>query len=97
MNNKDFKSYRLGYMEGYSLGLKDSENIEKKVDEKKSLSIGTLYYTYIGNIVISTMLYHLLGFSGLLLSMIYITLIFVWTLLFSKSKYQQEVNQNGNN
>jgi hypothetical protein len=94
MNNKDFKSYRLGYMEGYSLGLKDSENIERKVDEKKSLRIiGSLYYTYIGNIVISTMLYHLLGFSGLLLSMIYITLIFVWTLLFSKSKYKQEMKK----
>jgi hypothetical protein len=91
MNNKDFKSYRLGYMEGYSLGLKDSENIERKVDEKKSLRIiGSLYYTYIGTIVISTMLYHLLGFSGLLLSMIYITLIFVWTLLFSKSKYSKD-------
>jgi hypothetical protein len=94
MNNKDFKSYRLGYMEGYSLGLKDSENIERKVDEKKSLRIiGALYYTYIGNIVISTMLYYLLGFSGLLLSMIYITLIFVWTLLFSKSKYKQEMKK----
>jgi putative flippase GtrA len=91
MNNKESKIYSEGYLEGYSLGLKDSENIERKVDEKKSLRIiGSLYYTYIGNIVISTMLYHLLGFSGLLLSMIYITLIFVWTFLFSKSKYSKD-------
>ena len=32
MNNKDFKIYREGHLEGYEIGLRDGAYIEKKLN-----------------------------------------------------------------
>ena len=96
MNNKDFKIYKEGHLEGYNFGLKDMANFERRfrLEEYKNRTIFLLVLiTGLGNILYVIFFHHHNVYVRLSFHIISFLLFFVY-LYFLGKDYRVEKNKN---